>query len=145
MENKKDHKKKLWEVHAQLRQLWALRRWVGNAWKLLQGTKPPGLHTCTWTGLPGLLGQDCKDSTLPSPPKGDAAGYCEAKSISLLERMNENQNTFEKLPMEQERLSIVTMGGHYICVLWKEFSLYYEYYNFTPASLNSFLGLMINF
>lgn len=75
---------------------------MGDPWKLLQGTKPPGLQTCTWKGLPELLGQGCKNPTLPSTPKGDAAGHGEANTSFLLEKMNENQNTFEKVPVEEE-------------------------------------------
>lgn len=75
--------------------------------------EPPGqdLHM---ESAPELLGQDYRNSTLPSTPKGEAAGYGEANPSFLLEMMNEYLNTFENLPVEQERCSIVRMGGHYI-------------------------------
>ena len=51
---------------------------MGDTWKLLQGTKPPGLQTCTLSGSTELMGQDYKNSTLPSTPCGAATGYSEA-------------------------------------------------------------------
>lgn len=74
--------------------------------------KAPNHEICRWRGLPELLGQNYRNSTLPSAPQGDTAGCGGANPGFPLERKNENQNTFEKLPVEQE----ATMGRHYICV-----------------------------
>lgn len=102
---------------------------MGDTWKLLRGTKWPGLQTCTWSGSTELIGQGYKNSMLPSTPCGTTAGYGEANPVFmplhpnfLLKTMSQHQNTFENLPEEKEWLSSAyispTVTNNYICMLW---------------------------